>query len=105
VLNDILDLPSDRRHPTKRLRPFAAGDLSIGAGLWLYLSRTSGITTIGRYGPVVFVLLMLAVQLASLVGPLPPSPAAVAASALGAYLVFAAVAGWIDRQRVPVARV
>jgi hypothetical protein len=78
--------------------------LVLGAGLWLYLSRTSGITTIGRYGPVVFVLLMLAVQLASLVGPLPPSPAAVAASALGAYLVFAAVAGWIDRQRVPVAR-
>ncbi|MCI0570121.1 MAG: UbiA family prenyltransferase, partial [Myxococcaceae bacterium] len=33
VLNDLLDLPSDRRHPTKRRRPFAAGDLSIETGL------------------------------------------------------------------------
>jgi hypothetical protein len=47
----------------------------------------------------VFVLLMLAIQVASIVGPSPPSPAAMAASGLGAYLVFAAVAAWIDRQR------
>ncbi len=33
VLNDLLDLESDRRHPRKRRRPFAAGDLSIQAGL------------------------------------------------------------------------
>jgi hypothetical protein len=46
-------------------------------------------------------VLMLAVQIASLVGPLPPSPQVVAASGLGAYLVFAALAGWIDRGRVP----
>jgi 4-hydroxybenzoate polyprenyltransferase len=35
VLNDMLDLDSDRQHPTKRRRPFAAGDLSVRAGLWL----------------------------------------------------------------------
>ena len=33
VLNDLLDLPSDRNHPRKRLRPFAAGDLKIAHGL------------------------------------------------------------------------
>jgi len=27
LLNDLLDLPADRRHPTKRKRPFAAGTL------------------------------------------------------------------------------
>jgi 4-hydroxybenzoate polyprenyltransferase/phosphoserine phosphatase len=32
VLNDIVDLPHDRRHPTKRRRPFAAGQLSIATG-------------------------------------------------------------------------
>lgn len=32
VLNDLLDLEADRRHPTKRLRPFAAGDLSLALG-------------------------------------------------------------------------
>jgi 4-hydroxybenzoate polyprenyltransferase len=33
LLNDLLDLPSDRQHPTKRFRPFAAGDLSIVNGV------------------------------------------------------------------------
>jgi hypothetical protein len=77
--------------------------LVLGGGLWLYLTRTRAISTVGRFGPVVFVLVMLAVQVASLVGPLPPSPVMVAASGLGAYVAFAAVAGWIDRGRVPVA--
>ena len=33
LLNDLLDLKDDRHHLRKRLRPFAAGQLSIGAGL------------------------------------------------------------------------
>jgi 4-hydroxybenzoate polyprenyltransferase len=33
VLNDLLDLHSDRGHPWKRNRPFAAGEISIGEGL------------------------------------------------------------------------
>lgn len=35
VLNDIVDLPSDRAHPTKKNRPFAAGDLPLEWGLFL----------------------------------------------------------------------
>jgi 4-hydroxybenzoate polyprenyltransferase/phosphoserine phosphatase len=35
LLNDLLDLPADRRHPRKRHRPFAAGDLSLATGLAL----------------------------------------------------------------------
>lgn len=35
ILNDLLDIPSDRRHATKRKRPFASGSLSIPAGLAL----------------------------------------------------------------------
>jgi len=35
ILNDLLDIESDRRHPTKRFRPFAAGDISAPAGLGL----------------------------------------------------------------------
>jgi 4-hydroxybenzoate polyprenyltransferase len=42
VLNDIMDLESDRAHPTKRLRPLAAGELPAGiagtVGLALALS-------------------------------------------------------------------
>ncbi len=33
ILNDLLDLESDRRHPRKRRRPFASGDLSAVAGV------------------------------------------------------------------------
>lgn len=33
VLNDLLDLDSDRRHPRKRNRPFASGTISVSQGL------------------------------------------------------------------------
>jgi len=33
VLNDLLDLESDRHHPKKRHRPFAAGKMPLGVGL------------------------------------------------------------------------
>jgi 4-hydroxybenzoate polyprenyltransferase len=33
VINDLLDLPSDRAHPRKRRRPFAAGDIPIAHGV------------------------------------------------------------------------
>jgi len=35
LFNDLLDLPADRHHPQKRLRPFASGDLPLtyGAGM------------------------------------------------------------------------
>ena len=33
IVNDLADLDADRRHPTKRYRPFASGHLSILSGL------------------------------------------------------------------------
>ncbi len=35
LLNDLSDLPADRRHPRKRRRPFASGDLPLAKGLLL----------------------------------------------------------------------
>ncbi|HLJ78174.1 MAG TPA: UbiA family prenyltransferase [Acidobacteriaceae bacterium] len=35
VINDLLDIEADRRHSRKRLRPFAAGDLSVTTGILL----------------------------------------------------------------------
>ena len=31
ILNDLLDLEEDRRHDSKKQRPFAAGRMSIGS--------------------------------------------------------------------------
>jgi len=33
IINDLLDIEADRRHPRKRKRPFAAGDLSAISGV------------------------------------------------------------------------
>ena len=35
ILNDLIDLESDRRHPQKRSRPFASGDVPIKTGFIL----------------------------------------------------------------------
>jgi 4-hydroxybenzoate polyprenyltransferase len=35
VLNDVLDVESDRKHPRKKERPFASGALGLGAGFAL----------------------------------------------------------------------
>lgn len=32
IVNDLVDLPRDRQHPTKRLRPLASGRLSVTTG-------------------------------------------------------------------------
>ncbi|MES1384016.1 UbiA family prenyltransferase, partial [Vibrio cholerae] len=33
ILNDLLDLESDRQHPTKKNRPFASGSISVKTGV------------------------------------------------------------------------
>ena len=43
LLNDLIDLSADRRHPHKRLRPFAAGDLP----LWYALAMIPALVGLG----------------------------------------------------------
>jgi 4-hydroxybenzoate polyprenyltransferase len=35
VVNDVLDMAADRKHPSKRMRPVASGALSRSAAVWL----------------------------------------------------------------------
>jgi 4-hydroxybenzoate polyprenyltransferase len=58
VLNDLLDLPDDRRHPTKRHRPFASGVLPLAAGLWMIPSLLSLSIGIGLFLPRSFVTMV-----------------------------------------------
>jgi 4-hydroxybenzoate polyprenyltransferase len=59
ILNDLLDVEADRRHPTKRHRPFAAGTLSPSTGL-LLVPLLLGIALIASLGtlPATFVELL-----------------------------------------------
>ena len=38
LVNDLLDIENDRRHPAKRFRPFASGDLPVSSGILLALA-------------------------------------------------------------------
>jgi len=48
ILNDLLDLEADRRHPRKRLRPFAAANLAPATGILLSLGLLVG-SLVGAY--------------------------------------------------------
>ncbi|MEM9116007.1 MAG: UbiA family prenyltransferase [Myxococcota bacterium] len=59
--NDLLDLPADRLHRSKRFRPLASGALSIGQGLFLSLVLILGSFAIAFFpvGPAFAGLLLL----------------------------------------------
>lgn len=60
VVNDLLDLGADRRHPKKRYRPFACGKLPISTGLLLFpMLLASGFLIAGTTLPPHFSLLLL----------------------------------------------
>ena len=69
-------------------------------GLWLYLRSTSASTATGKYGMGVFVVFLLLVNITNIFGPLQTdSKVVLSVSALAAYLLFAAIAFWLDGKR------
>ncbi len=68
-------------------------------GMALYLRATEPIDAVGRLGPPVFGVVMLAIQGYVFFGPPPVSPAAAAVTALVFYVVFAFIAQWLSRRR------
>lgn len=70
------------------------------AGLALYLMRTRASGVMGRAAPLILFALLAAAQLFGNFGPPPESAAMAAQSAIIAYLVFAALAAWVDGTRV-----
>lgn len=60
ILNDLLDMQADRRHPRKRLRPFAAGDLSVGIGIGISAVLLGGaLAMTAVFLPTAFLLWLL----------------------------------------------
>jgi hypothetical protein len=83
--------------------PGAALILEIGllfGGMYFYMKKTKPLGRAGRYGMVLFSLLMLALlAFVSFGPPLQPINAA-ASAALITWLILAAIAGYIERMRV-----
>lgn len=64
LMNDIVDLEADRRHPTKRLRPLASGALSVGtarvaAGVLLIAAILGGWALEPAFGVIVIAYLAM----------------------------------------------
>ena len=80
------------------LAAYIVEGLILLAGLILYLRSTTPKNLTGRYGMIVFVVLMLAFNLV-MFGPPPTNLRVVALSSLGSFAVMTGVAVWLDRQR------
>jgi membrane-bound metal-dependent hydrolase YbcI (DUF457 family) len=74
----------------------------LAGGMWLYFRSTRALSPGGRYGMIVFAVLMLAIQLSVFFGPPPPSEKIAAAMALFSYISFCAVIYWLEKKRVPL---
>ena len=59
IFNDLLDLETDRVHLNKRKRAFAAGDLSVTAGLGISFSLAALALIIAVYLPRTFLIYLL----------------------------------------------
>ena len=80
--------------------PFVAFALEIVvlfAGIYFYLRETKPAQTVGVYRMIIFGVVLVAIQALVFFGAPPTSDKAVALAALISYLVFAAIAGWLDR--------
>jgi 4-hydroxybenzoate polyprenyltransferase len=59
ILNDLFDLEHDRKHPKKRSRPLAAGDLSIPQAIAVMFALViAGLVAAGMVGADLFVVLV-----------------------------------------------
>lgn len=71
----------------------------FAAGVWLYASATRARDRVGLYGFAALVAFLVALYAGNLLGPPPPSPAAIGwAGILGAAILLV-WAAWIDRHR------
>ena len=59
IFNDLLDIESDRHHPRKRFRPFAAGDLSVSTGALMAVFLAAASCALLPWLPTPFALWLL----------------------------------------------
>lgn len=65
VLNDLMDMAADRGHPTKRRRPFAAGDVPVQHGIPLSAGLIAAGFAVAAFLPAAFVFVLILYLLAT----------------------------------------
>ena len=83
--------------------PVIALALELGLmaiGVFAYMRSTTPVSATGKFGMPALAVLIAAIQVWVFFGPDPTGPSAMALTAIVSYLVIAAIAGWLDRQRV-----
>jgi len=58
LLNDLVDLEADRGHPSKKSRPFAAGDLSLGLGMATIPALLAATVVVAGFLPLRFLMVL-----------------------------------------------
>ena len=106
----VRDLPLYRGGPVvglglwnSRAGTLIVESLFLIVGLWIYLRATKPRNTLGQYGMIVFVVLMILFEALNIYGSDEPGNVrmmAIAGEAI--YLGFAFVAYWLDRVREPL---
>lgn len=80
---------------------FSLEAIVLLGGLWLYLRSTTGKTFLGKYGMIIFTIVMLLWTAVTYWGPTPNDMQVIAIFNESFYLVSAVVAAWLDGKRSP----
>jgi hypothetical protein len=75
-----------------------------GIGLWIYLTSTRPLDSVGRWGFAALAAFLPVVYLANVFGPPPPSVTALWIAAFAGAMVLTVWAWWADRHRTPIRR-
>lgn len=69
------------------------------AGLWLYLQGTKGTTFAGKYGMIIFAVVLILLNVFNIFGPPPDNARSLAILSLVLYFPIGGIAFWLDRKR------
>jgi len=69
------------------------------AGVWFYLSGTTARSIIGKYGMVLFAVVLIAANGFNIFGPPPDNQNFMAVISLSSYFAFGGIAFWLDNKR------
>ena len=71
-------------------------------GIYLYRSATYSVSSSGKYGFALMILILVVLYIGNIFGPPPPDMKAVAVTMTAGQLALVALAFWVDRNRVTI---